>query len=214
MWQVTELIPFIGKQAVKPKKRLFFTIYYISDDNAFQRAASCWASEVKARHAFSQADDLFYEKQITTEANFIAAWNEIYTKATKEGYEVHAGNLLTHASKQDDRQDGLEFSGGTLTHLEIVGLQRLPWTSSGFLILSGCNTGRTQERSWARAHSFAMTQRVPTVGQTGYSYFSTQWPKYSRIGQSDNRICLWAYSRTGNGLFGSGERMSGIVFKV
>jgi hypothetical protein len=215
MWQVRELIPHVGKQTVAPKKRLFFAIYYTVEDNAFKRAAQAWARTVKLRHSFSASNDYFYEKEISTEAQFNAAWGEIYDKATNDGYQVHAGNLLTHASKQTDRGDGLEFKGGTLTHQEIVSMRRLPWTESGFLILAGCNTGLTKDRKWAPAYSFALAQKIPTVGQPGYAYFSTNWPSYSRIGDDDNDICLWAYDRSANATFlGSGTRMTGIVFKV
>jgi hypothetical protein len=212
MWQVNELIPFVPTTAEPAAPRLFFTIYYTAVDHAFKRAALTWLKEIKGRHAFGGAD-LEVATEVGTEQAFVSAWNDVAAAARKAKASVYAGNLLTHASKQSGRGDGLEFKGGTLTHHEIVGLPRLPWSKRGFLILSGCNTGLILDRAWAPAHSFALSQGVPTVGQAGFSYFSNVWRRYSVTTPADASIALWAYARGQNSLFGSGNRTAGIVYK-
>jgi len=220
MWQVTELIPHIPKNIETKSPRLFFSFYYQVPDGAFKRAAETWRDEVKKRHNFSVATDHFFEREVTSEASFKQAWDQLHAKAAEGHFEVLAGNLLTHASIQDDRNDGLEFAGsdaedGTLKHSEIVALKKLPWAKNGFLILCGCNTGLAKGRSWIPAHSFALVQGVPTVGQAGYAYFSKEWMNYQKTSEKDSQICLWAYDRGKNAtFFGSGSRMAGLVFKV
>jgi hypothetical protein len=231
MWHITELIPYIEKPNLEGNlktrpPRLFFAIYYRVKDNAFRKAAKTWLDTMQIRYPFDR-NDRFIEKEVSSEEDFKSAWHEIYVSAIQAGSEVFAGNILTHSSKQDDRNDGLEFSepedsieDGTLHHSEIVALKRLPWAKNGFLILSGCNTGLAMKRKWAPAFSFALIQRVPTVGQAGYAYFSTSWSTYGRTSAGSKETCLWAYKRSGNSSsillldFTPSTRMSGIVFKV
>ena len=110
MWQVTELIPHIPKNIENKAPRLFFALYYKTDDDAFKKAAQTWRDEIKKRYNFSVAIDEFFEKQVTSEKSFKAAWDELYALAAGGHFEVLAGNLLTHASIGDNRNDGLEFS--------------------------------------------------------------------------------------------------------
>jgi hypothetical protein len=212
MWQISELIPHIGQATVPTPKRIFFAIYYKSKDHAFKYAALCWLAQTQSRHS-ATGDDITIEREISTEAEFTSAWEFVRQTAEDRSASVYAGNLLTHASIQAERGDGLEFAGGTLEHLEIVAMTKLPWASNGFLVLSGCNTGLMKDRRWAPAHSFAIAQGVPTVGQDGYAYFSKQWSSYREKSTSDSQICLWSYARGKNSFFGSGGRVSGIVFK-
>ena len=221
MWQVTELIPYIPKNVENKGPRLFFILYYKVADGAFKKAAQTWRDEVKRRYGFTAKDE-FFEREVRSEESFKSAWNDLYAAAVRGGYEVLAGNILTHASKDTGGDDGLEFAlsdaeDGTLKHSEIVALKKLPWAKNGFLILCGCNTGLSKQRKWIPAHSFALAQGVPTVGQAGYAYFSTEWQEYKETSPSDTRMCLWAYERKKNAtafIFGSGRRMAGIVFKV
>jgi hypothetical protein len=212
MWQIPELIPHLGKPPATASKRIFFAIYYKSSDDAFKYAALCWLSQVKLRHS-ANGEDITIEREVSSESEFVTAWEAVGLTAKSRSAEVYAGNLLTHASKQTARGDGLEFKGGTLEHLEIVALAKLPWSSNGFLILSGCNTGLINDRRWAPAHSFALGQGVPTVGQDGYAYFSNRWSSYNEKSAADSQICLWAYARGQNGFLGGGGRVSGIVYK-
>jgi hypothetical protein len=212
MWQISELIPFIPSSSASTRGRIFFAIYYISADNAFKNAAQCWLRQVKARHV-AGPNDTTIERQISSESDFVAAWELVNSTAKEKQLDVYAGNILTHASLQSENGTGLEFKGGTLEHLEIVSLKKLPWASNGFLILAGCNTALVKDRNWAPAHSFALKQGVPTVGQNGYAYFSKTWVKYSEKSETDTEICLWSYSRGKNNWLGGGGRVSGIVFR-
>lgn len=219
MYYITELI---GARTAPPNvcfatPRIFFAIYYQVADHAFKYAAETWVRVVKKQEYYIANHDEFYIKEVKSESEFKAAWNEVNAKALSRGGEVWAGNIFSHASKQDDSQDGLEFlsgvgNDGTLKKSEIDGLVKLPWSRFGYLILTGCNTGLVNERSWAPARAFAQRQGVPTLGQTGYAYFSTDWDTYKQKSPADKHICLWAYKRGKNGMFGDGKRMPGSVF--
>jgi hypothetical protein len=101
---------------------------------------------------------------------------------------------------------------GTLSRTEISGLKVLPWHDDGALVLTGCNTGVVGKRGWCPASVFAARQKVRTLGQLGYAYFSKSWSSYETIGSFDKRICLWAFKRRRNGMLGDGARMAGRVY--
>lgn len=217
--QLPELAPFRpGVCHANPPKRLFFALYYKTDDDAFKRAAATWKKEVQSWEGYFSGPDAFYEKEIVSEADFKHAWQEIADKAKKESRVAWMGNCFTHASKQTDGNDGLEFlSGngedGTLKRAEISSLPKLPWDkASGCLILSSCNSGLLGRRAWTPAETFAKSQGVVTLGQTGYAYFSTEWNKYDKSTPESNPLYLWAYQRGQNSTFGNGCRMFGKVY--
>lgn len=92
----------------------------------------------------------------------------------------------THASKQTEGNDGLEFlpdseQNGTLQFGEISRLEQLGWARNAALILSGCNTGLILGRGCSPAQALATQQKVKTLGQ--------------------------------NGLLGGGKRISGQIFR-
>jgi len=201
-------------------RRLFFCIYYRTPDNAFRRVAATWRRAVQTQEAFNPGQDLFVEREVVYETDFTNAWNEICCIACRYGYRVWVGHILTHSSKDNEGDDGLEFrrSGETeqyhtLTRNEIVALPVLPWSREyGYLILAGCNTGVEGTRGWCPARAFCSTQSVPVLGQQGYAYFSREWNNYTECAPTDTSIVLWAYRRGKNGMFGNGVRMPGRVF--
>ena len=219
MFTLTEL------QTVRPqecksvgKPRIFFSIYYYVDDHAFRRAAKTWKRCVKTEEVFQNGVDQFYEKEVRTESGFKAAWKEVANLTNRTNGVAWVGQLFTHASKGSDK-DGLEFKpseedDGTLSQKEISTLEALPWDPDmGYLILSGCNTGKAGKRGWTPGEVFAKSQNVLTIGQNGYGYFSKNWPSYSRISGTDTNIALWAYRRSANSYFGNGGRVPGVVFR-
>jgi hypothetical protein len=125
--------------------------------------------------------------------------------------------VFSHASKDSPRQDGLEFrpgasDDGTIARGEIASMDVLPWHPEGALVLMGCNTGNLGTRGWCPASAFAARQKVRTLGQTGYSYFSKRWSSYDESSPADRNICLWAYKRGKNSTLGNGSRMPGRVY--
>ena len=204
-------------------KRIFFSIYYKTADHAFRRAAKTWKDNVIYKEGFRAGQDKFLEYEVTYETEFKKAWRNVSLEANFGGYSVWAGNIFSHASKQDDGRDGLEFrvSGTTNQHRtllqsEIQALSQLPWEDKAYLILSGCNTGKEGERTWSPARTFSTFQKVAVVGQDGWSYFSKKWPRYVEQAPNDGHIYLWSYDRARNsstfGLLGDAERKPGIVF--
>lgn len=143
-------------------------------------------------------------------------------KSTSAGGKVIEGRLFTHASKQLDGRDGLEFKSnktdnGTLTREEITSLPKLNWDEqNGLLVLHGCNTGLIGGRSWAPAQEFAKSQKIKTEGQSGFSYFSQSDKQYIEIYQENIEVYLWAFKRGRNTswLSGDGKRMDGITYQA
>ena len=200
--------------------RLFFTLYYehpaMVPDAAFKRAAATWQKSISKLESFRVGIDLFVDQAVKTEPQFRNAWNGIANQAKVNNMPVWVGNVLSHASK-DTSQDGLEFasvrSDGTISQPDIKALDAMPWDKSGYLILSGCNTGLLgAKRSWCPAQEFAQKQGVRTLGQTGYAYFSSNLDRYATATTGHTSIALWAYKRGKNGVVGSGSRMHGRVF--
>jgi hypothetical protein len=217
MYEITEvgsMTPFSAGTG-----RVFFAIYYVNarsvPDAAFERAARTWRNNVRVQEGFRSDRDVFIEAAVTSEPDFKRAWSTIAMQAEANGMPVWAGNVLSHSSKGSST-DGLEFASvggdGTITQSDVGSLAVLPWDPNGYLILSGCNTGLKGKRSWSPAKEFAVKQRVRTLGQAGYAYFSKVWSSYSETSPSDMRISLWAYSRGRNAALGGGGRMPGILY--
>ena len=221
MTLVPELKRAIGAPAVcHAKGRIFFAIYYDppDDDDAFKRAATYWQKRLQI-HGEASAHDPFIMRPVTFERGFKLAWSHIAATAKNKGMEVAGGQIFSHASKQENGEDGLEFRGSsdpadgqTLKGEEIDQLEKLPWSTDGFLILSGCNTGLVKKRGWAPARRFAKAQGVATLGLPGYGYFSKKWERYKETTARDQEIYLWAYRRGRNSPLGGGHRMPGVVF--
>lgn len=216
MWTLPEFSNQLSPvQGSSTTPSVFFSIWYKVTDNAFQYAAKTWRRVVESRPAFQHSPSSFLEYEVGTEAEFTRAWVDVGNKAGLAGAQVRAGNLLTHASIQGDGHDGLEFhvDHSTVKCGEIHALPLLPWGGEGaHLILSSCNSGKLDSRSWCPARALAGKQRVATIGQAGFAYFSRTWDTYTEKRAADRRIGLWAYSRRRNGWLGSGQRMPGVVF--
>lgn len=216
-----------GQGDALPKRLLAFSIYYKVEDRAFERASK--TAETKYTATFSSFRDAgvdcsgrYVSYGVRSKKEFIEAWKKLASEATKENAVILAGHLFTHASKQDDGRDGLEFDGpdgeATLTNAEIAALPVLPWikntdgSKSGGLVLHGCNTGLVGPRKVCLAQVFAKAQGVNVNGQTGYSYFSSSDKHYKTIGAGDATVFLFGFHRGRNGLLGSGKRLDMIIY--
>lgn len=76
--------------------RLFSSIYYQTQDDAFKLVAQNWRMKITAQESFNPAVDLFYAKEVLTEGGFVDAWNEIKNTALKKDLSVWVGHMLTH----------------------------------------------------------------------------------------------------------------------
>lgn len=207
-----------------------FTIYYRVADKAFARAAETWKKEILTdpalikNHGGIPASN-FLMQEVYTERSFMEAWNAIRLAVIMRKGTILRGNILSHASK-GGADTGLEFHAGdtlendttptTLDRSELEKLSVLPWEpNDGLLVLSGCNTGLMKERGWAPAQVLARKQKVPTVGQSGYAYFSREKDYYREWGSDAANVYLWAYERgrnTGTLGIGSGKRMDPVRY--
>ncbi len=191
---------------------VYFSIYYRTSDDAFKRASETWFRSLSAPLYHSDIDR-FIAREVSTEADFVAAWAEVQTELTKPVAEparlaALEGRMWTHASKSGTG-DGLEFLGedNTLTQAEIAALTKLVWHPSGLLYLHGCNTGLKKNRTWCPAEEMHKAQGIGTIGQTGYAYFSTDPDEYVESSPQSQDLYLWAYRRGKNGLLGGGGAM-------
>ncbi|MBL8232575.1 MAG: carboxypeptidase regulatory-like domain-containing protein [Bryobacterales bacterium] len=198
-----------------PAIDIYFAIYYKVPDGAFRRAAEHWKAELKTK-PINPGTSKIIMHEVTTAAEFKAAWQDVYNQAQAKGSGVKDGRVFSHASKGEG-EDGLEFKGGggedgTISKGELQSLPSLPWLPGAQLILHGCNTGVAAARGWTPAEVLAKSQKVRTVGQAGYAYFSQSYSTYVEWTNSSTVVYLWAYKRGKNGMIGGGARMEGKEF--
>jgi hypothetical protein len=181
-------------------------IYYVVGDTAFERAARTAANAPSG----DVVSDFF---PVRTKQEFLTAWNGIASQVRNNRADLIRVEVFSHASKQTDNQDGIEFSNGpggsTLKKEEIEGLDVLPWRWDNLpsIYLHGCNSGLIGTRGWCPAQTFARRQGVRAGGQTGFAYFSSTRDSYQAITRSDTEVYLEAYRRRRNGFLGDGARM-------
>lgn len=107
MYLITEL--GTGCDRLETPARLFFSIYYNVQNRAFALASSTWLTETKKCNRFNARKDACIEIEVTTETDFRNAWSSVARTATQGRYVVWRGNIFSHASKQTEGNDGLEF---------------------------------------------------------------------------------------------------------
>ncbi|WAS96595.1 hypothetical protein [Nannocystis punicea] len=199
---------------------VYFAIFFVVGDRAFERAAATWERAVKASPEFLAGRDRFIPPiAVSTETDFKTAWTQILTISKEPYHVIKEGRIFSHASK-GDRQDGLEFEAGggndgTTNRVELQSLQRLNWATDASLHLHSCNSGIVGGRGWSPAQVLAASQRVTVYGQTGYAYFSTNKDRYVRIDDRSTDVYLWAYRRRLNApllVFGDDQSMPAANF--
>ena len=215
-----------GPRPELEKIRVFFDIAYLAPDKdkdfAFIRAARTWENEIRSSYSFKQGRDIYIAKGVRTKWDFIAAWSEIAEISNRPNHVAVEGSLFTHASFSDGNtssESGLEFAadprggGSTLTRDDILQLPKIRWDQhNGQLALYGCNTGNLKSRGWAPAGVFSQAQKVRTLGEPGWSYFSLNKSKYVEIHDVATNVYLAAFWRARNSPLGSGRRMDQVVF--
>lgn len=201
-------------------RKLFVIMYYTKlnhDDGAFKNAAETKKREIEVSRAYDSGRDRLFCYSISHEDDLKQKWIEILAMETSGLSSVEEMHLFTHASKGSANGDGIELmvsgsNNGTLEKQEIEALPKLFWMPSATLTLYGCNTGiRGAKRNWSIAEAFASTQRVKTLGQSGYAYFSKKRDVYEENDHSSSRLYLWAFRRRRNGMTGNGEKMEAIT---
>jgi len=192
------------------KKLLYFSIYYIVNDDAFKIAANTWRNDLNLSDS-STTDVCYISYDVKSEPQFKSAWTSIFTLANEGNYLVEKGSLFTHASDSiknsglefkeipdDPNADEYEKGEATLRLDEMKQLEILPWSKSGQLWLNGCNTA-IERYGWTPAQVFADRQKVKTYGQVGFAYFSEKKETYDRFDSWGNDpLYLRAYKRSDN----------------
>lgn len=207
--------------ATAPKKLLFFVIYYKDSEGSFGRVAETQVRQIKTSAEWTDGRDELFTQVVKTESDFYKTWEALYQKASKGGFQVQHGYIMSHATKGDGAHSGLEFypepdhrEDATATRDELMELEKLPWAKDGLLEFNGCNTGLSgARRSWSIAEIMAKSQGVRTTGQLGYSYFSLSKSKYIEITPVAKDVYLRAFHRRKNGLLGNGNAISEKEFR-
>lgn len=213
--QIAKFTPKSDREPVRikvSKNRLTFGIYYQVKDHAFKRALDSEIQELKSSQNWDSEKDVLILKEVRHEEDFKKAWTEIALHARTHRFEVIRGYLFLHASKPTGDNSGFEFApvtsgaDATLKKNEMHALEKLPWGAGARLDLRGCNTGMVGERRpWAVAEVMAKAQGVRTVGQMGYSYFSTAKTHYEEATLTSKVVYLWAFRRKKNDFIGDGK---------
>lgn len=190
----------------RESKKLFFSLYYKVEDNAFKLASETWKKSLNLDFG-----SVYIGLEFTTERSFKESWRKIYQDAKTQNLVAVEGHVFSHSSHDKSlNRRGIEFmadkdeayliNGNTLKSSEILSLEKLPWDKyKGELVLHGCNSGR-EINGWVLAQKFANGQGVSTKGQVGFAFFSKQENKYKGhegIG-SNTKLYLWAYEHSDN----------------
>ena len=210
-------IPSLAKPIKAPT--YYFSIYYQDDPaHSFERASNTWVSDTGSVAPSGEIISWLVEP-FTTESDFKMAWSKIHSIVTQNKGIIGKGQVFSHASKEPGSrgEEGIECrllaTDGTITKAEIEALPRLNWDTRGVLILAGCNTGLKGKRGWSPAESFANTQKVKTIGQAGFAFFSEDPSVHKTISASSAKVYLWAFERRQNVKgWGSDKRMPGITY--
>ncbi len=191
------------EEVCTPPGDLYFAIYYIAPDGtrSFERAAETWHRRLCQTPGFE--DDQYLAIGVLTEEEFVDAWLQVEAEARRRHAVVREGHIYTHSSLHGS-ETGLEFqrsaNGVTLTEPEIRALPPLPWHPDGRLVLHSCNSGVDRD-GWSPAKAFGRGQRVRTIGQTGFAFFSQEESKWVEIDQSSPVVFLRAYYHGRNALW-------------
>ena len=176
----------------------WIAIYYSKPDSPeFQRAAETYKQEIENLQSFNKSCDEVMLKGVQTIQDFRDVWNEINIMVAKEEpqFLVKEIHIFSHAG-----QGSLYFYRSSLHSCDIEELPKLNWAVEGLIVCHGCNTGICTPNGDSIAKSFALSQGVPTQGQTGYAQFSTIKEKrtlFTRVDENSKKVYLWSFGDGG-----------------
>lgn len=226
-YDLTELPPAIFNPTGVVAPPLAVAIYYEDRKTpAFRAAATTWLQDVVLESRVRPRTELIGAGSVI---DFVMAWRRVQSLCEANGLAISRMGVFGHGSHEGAREAGLEFapvSGGgpgqdtTFGQFDIISLPQLPWTMDALLMLTNCASGRAvMGLDECIADFFCRTQGVTTIGQRGWSSFSTTWEQHTKMQGHEARLALWSYESGSNTLKGLStmtmgkRRLPGVVIQ-
>ncbi len=162
-------------------------------ESSFKRAAITKKREIEKSKNFNKCNDKIIMKGILSGDNFIDTWNKVVNETKSNNEDVYEVHIYSHSGRKT-----LYLYNSNITEDEIVGLEKFNWDDDGSITLYGCNRG-LPENGKSLATLFANNQGVKTIGQRGFTSFSTlkdERTLNTTIDNSSEDVYLWSYGFT------------------
>lgn len=208
-YNLTELPPAIFNPIGVIAPPLAVAIYYEDRKTpAFRAAARTWLEDVVLESRARPRTELIGAASVI---DFVMAWRRVQYLCETDGLAISRMGVFGHGSHEGRREAGLEFGpvgggGGedtTFGQFDILSLPQLPWTVDGLLMLTNCASGRAiAPYDECIADIFCRSQGVTTIGQRGWSSFSTTWEQHNKMKGHETRLALWSYESGSNTIKG------------
>lgn len=209
-YNLTELPPAIVNPGGVIAPPLAVAIHYEDRKTpAFRAAATTWLDGVVLEARMRPRTEVIGAASVI---DFVMAWRRVQSLCEANGLAVWRMGVFGHGSHEGLREAGLEFGpvgvggGGqdtTFGQFDIISLPTLPWTVDGLLMLTNCASGRAiAPYDECIADIFCRSQGVTTLGQRGWSSFSTTWEQHTKMNGHEARLALWSYESGSNTLKG------------
>ena len=182
---------------------LWYVLYYDEPNNRngnFKRAAETCKNNIEKSSTFNSKCDAVEMYSIQTANDFFSVWTTLNAHSRKKSkrvtrYQVKGLYLFTHSGAGK-----LYLCNSTAQACQIKTLPALNWASKAEIHCLGCNSGVENGSGDSLAGSFYESQKVPAIGQSASSSFSSDPNKKSKwgvvLGFSD--VYLWAFDENGN----------------
>ena len=137
---------------------------------------------------------------IQTANDFFSVWTTLNAHSRRKSkratrYQVKGLYLFTHSGAGE-----LYLRNSKAQAFQIKKLSSLNWAAKAEIHCLGCNSGVENASGDSLAGSFYESQKVPAIGQSALSSFSSNPNKKSKwgvvLGFSD--VYLWAFDENGN----------------
>ena len=193
---------------------IYFAIYFlnpVSDPpKSFEKAANTWLDQQRwfrgreKQFGKKTGCDEYLAKGVTTREDFIKAWNEILASSDALEKKCHGSGKIAKGawfghsgfnSKTDEPE--INLSKSDISIADIKGFAKLPWKDKATMTLFSCRSG-IAGAGMTLAGEFAKAQNVTTIGQKGYTYFSSDPAQDVPIKPDDKKIYLGAFVRRRN----------------
>ena len=182
---------------------LWYVLYYDEPNNSngnFKRAAETCKNNIEKSSHFNSKCDSVEMYSIQTTNDFFSVWTTLNAHSRRKSkrvtrYQVKGLYLFTHSGAGK-----LYLLNSTAQASQIKTLPTLNWASKAEIHCLGCNSGVENGSGDSLAGSFYESQKVPALGQSASSSFSSDPNKKSKwgvvLGFSD--VYLWAFDEDGN----------------
>ena len=220
--KLTDKTPASTGESSEPKRLYvaFYDPHTEENDHAFKRAAQTWKAGIEGAPGFREGIDEVKLVEAGTDNEFIQQWNKEAKYSHEKEFAVKEVIVFGHASAPTGQnRPGVEFTkefvpskhhpngktidadgDTTVDKADIKELSIFRWDRHGILTLAGCNSGNSYFNpvQGTAAQEFARSQGVPTIGNQGFSTFSSDPEEHVATNPESPVMYLWPYNRTQN----------------